>query len=71
MISLDVQWRLQNIMPGLRAGLEDVVASELSAPEVGAYDVRAGKAGVHFRRAITFCRSHASNAVHFCQSDGF
>jgi hypothetical protein len=32
-------------------GLEEVVAAELSAGEIGASDVRPGKAGVTFRSA--------------------
>ena len=32
------------------AGLEEVVAAEVSAPQVGAYDVQPGKAGVSFRQ---------------------
>ena len=31
------------------AGLEEVVAAELTAPQIGASDVQPGKAGVHFR----------------------
>ena len=32
-------------------GLENVVAAELQAPQIGAHGVRLGKAGVYFRRA--------------------
>ena len=40
-------------------GLEGVVAAELASPQIGAFDIRDGKAGVYFRRA-------SAQAVQWC-----
>lgn len=51
----------------MSAGLEEVVATEISAPEIGGFDVRPGKAGVSFRCPSGPCSCERETTQKDCQ----